>query len=500
MLLRAHNKIVFAIFLAAFFVRAYNLNLPFVEPYNNISRQSMSATVVRNFYEKGFNLFYPEIDENGPGPYLYNVELPIYALLMAISYLACGGVHEWAARAVSVFFSMAMLYALYRLIAILKGDKLALYALIFAAFSPMSVALARSVQPDMMMVAAGTISLWLFYCYVDTGKRRFFYSSAIALLLAVLSKLIALYLLIPIFYLAWKRLGTQLFRETKIFIYLAIVALSLLWYWSMWMAGRTEGLAYSPYDYVPDEQRGRFNYFQLFSYEYSKLSIKVFCLHVLTLVGLFFFMIGLFAARKEKDSRFFYVWLGSVVAYFLLFYPKIFIHPYYQLGAVPALAFFVARGADLCFSHPRYASISRSKLTLTIMLGLTLINLLYYYRGLYFIPERNLQVVHAGDRIQRLTSDDSLVIASYGGSPIQLYYAHRKGWAFNIRGEQSDVLIRRLESLREKGADFFATTSIDELRKVDEFYAYLASRYNVVDQNDNFILVDLRDHQLITSD
>lgn len=492
MLFRANNKIVLGVFLAALFVRVYNLNLPFVEPYNNISRQSMSATVVRNLYEKGFNLLYPEIDENGPGPYLYNVEMPIYALLMAVAYLVCGGVHEAAARSVSVFFSMAMLYALYRLISHLRGDKLALYALIFASFSPMSVALARSVQPDMTMVAAGTISLYWYCLYVDTANKRFFYSSALAMLLAILSKLTAFYLIIPITYLAWSRAGVAIFKEKKNYAYIAIIALSLIWYGAMWYAGRTEGLVYSPYDYLPDEQRGSFNYLELFTYSYSKLSVKVFCFHVLTAVGLCFFVVGLVAARKEASSRFFYVWLASVVFYILLFYPKIFIHPYYQLSAVPALAFFVARGADYAFSGSRHSPFLRNKIVLAVLSALVLVNLLYYYQGLYYIPERNQRVVEAGDRIRESTPAESLVVASFGGSPIQLYYAHRKGWAFNIKGDSAETLVRRLEDMRRKGAEYFVTTTLNELREAEEFNLYLRTRYDVIQEDDAFILVDLK--------
>ena len=79
-------------------VRTAYLNIPFLEPFNNYSRQSMSASVARNYYERGMNLFYPELDENGTGPSLYNVELPLNAYITAAAYAAIGGVREWAAR------------------------------------------------------------------------------------------------------------------------------------------------------------------------------------------------------------------------------------------------------------------------------------------------------------------------------------------------------------------------------------------------------------------
>src|SRR3990167_680095 len=146
MLSGAYKKPAFLIFVLALFVRVYNLDLPFLEPYNNITRQVVVGMVARNFYHHGFNFFYPELDDNGTGPYLFNAEMPLYSYLMAIGYWLAGGVREWVARSVSVIFSMGTLFFIHAFARQIAGNRAAFFALLFAAFSPLNVALSRSIQ------------------------------------------------------------------------------------------------------------------------------------------------------------------------------------------------------------------------------------------------------------------------------------------------------------------------------------------------------------------
>src|SRR3989338_8211507 len=101
-----YKKASIYVFFLALLVRVFYLNIAFVEPYNNLTRQTVVGMVARNFYQHGFNFFYPELDDNGTGPYLFNAEMPLYSYIMAIGYWLAGGVREWVARSVSVAFYM----------------------------------------------------------------------------------------------------------------------------------------------------------------------------------------------------------------------------------------------------------------------------------------------------------------------------------------------------------------------------------------------------------
>ncbi len=484
------KKWVALIFALAIFVRVYNLNVPFVERFNSISRLSNCASVARNFYTNGFNFFYPEIDENGPGPYLLNAEMPTNTYLMALAYALTGGVHEWAARAVSVLFSLGTLLVLYLFIRKLANEKMALYALVFASFSPMNVALARSIQCDTTMVFAGLWALYLFYRYSETGRWAHLLGSAFAMALAVGTKIYALYLFIPIIYLAWEREGWVIFRRPRYYLYCFLVSLTLIWYFYMWKAGKGQQLAYSTFGYPEGLVQGRFGFLKLFGMPHIKMPAVGLAAHILTPAGIVLFAFGLFR-NTFKSHRFAWVWLFSVGFYLLVMWPMVVMHPYYLLPAIPPIAYFVALGAQRILLNPRFAIVRRTWFWLPVC-ALVLLSVFYYYRLLYFIPKDRMSIVEAGKATDSLTPRDSLVIASWGESPIQLYYCNRRGWSFSLDRPDGSGLIESLEEKRSRGAGYFMTTHVDQLHRLPLFEQYLRSRYSVVKESGEMILFDLR--------
>lgn len=484
------KKWVMLIFALAIFVRVYHLNVPFVEPFNSISRLSNCASVARNFYTNGFNFFYPEIDENGPGPYLLNAEMPTNTYLAALAYALTGGVHEWAARAVSVLFSLGSLLILYLFVRRLSNERVALFALALAALSPMNVALARSIQCDTTMVFAGLAALYFFYRFCETGRWVHFLGSAFAMALAVGTKIYALYLFIPILYLAWEREKWAIFRRPRNYFYCFLVSLTLIWYFYMWKAGEGQQLAYSTFGYPEGLVQGRWGFIKLFWMPYVKMPILALAAHILTPVGIVLFACGVLK-NTFKSHRFAWVWLFSVIFYLLVMWPMVVMHPYYLLPAIPPIAYFVGLGAERILLNSRFAFVKRAWFWLPIC-ALELFCLTYYYRLLYFIPKDRAAIVQGGKATDTLIPKDSLVIASWGESPIQLYYCNRRGWSFGLDRPDGNGLIESLEEKRSRGADYFMTTTLDRLHKLPLFESYLRSRYSVVEENGEFILFDLR--------
>lgn len=480
---------VFLIFFLALSVRVFNLNIPFLEPFNSVSRQSMCASVARNFYERGFHLFYPEIDENGSGPSLYNVEMPLYSYAMAVAYKLAGGVKEWAARSISVFFSMGMLVFLYLLVKRVAGRETAAWALAFAALSPMSVALSRSIQPDITMLFAATAALYFFYVYWQEDRAGAFVLSAIFLAFAVLTRIFALYLFIPIIYLAWEKEGTRLFKRPRNYAYAAFVALSLAWYVTMWRMGRSQVLFYEPYRYSP--ATGGAGFFEFFGPRYLALPAKAVFLHLLTPLGAILFLLG-FTAKYPARARVFNVWFFATLFYLLLLWRTVVIHPYYFLPLVPPVAFFIGQGCVRIRTAGGMMKVFRHLVFLVAAVLFLSANLFYYYRLLYFVPLERMAVVEAGRAIEQLSPKDALVVASYGASPIQLYYSHRRGWTLDLEGVEDAALIDELEKLKQKNAAYYVTTQLPELDRKKDFRSYL-SGHRLVKRTDRYVVYALRE-------
>ena len=477
----AVKPLVLVIFVLALSVRLFNLNLPFLEPFNNYSRQSMSASVARNFYDHGFNLFYPEIYENGNGPSLYNVEMPLYSYLMALGYQLAGGVHEWVARLVSVLFSMGFLIFLYLFVRHTADEATACWALVFAALSPMMVALSRSVQPDITMLFTGTAALYFFYLYHETGKISAYALSAASLFLAVLTRPFALYFLLPIIFLAWKREGFYFLRNGRHYLYAGFVLSALCWYFYMWKMGKDLDLAYQPYHY--SSATDHFKILDYFLPQNLALPAKALFLHLLTPIGAFLGCLGIM--KKGKAQRFFLVWLIATMIYLLLLWKTAVVHPYYFLPLSPPLAFFVGCGAERIRKDSGFWNkLKRPAVMLATSIFL-IINLFYYYRLLYFVPDDRMAVVEAGKAMDSMIPKGALVVAAYHTSPIQLYYCHHRGWTFDLTEGDQESRVARLEALRKKGAEFFVTTELGAIASQPVLKDYL-SRYPLKKIEDRF--------------
>jgi hypothetical protein len=259
----------------------------------------------------------------------------------------------------------------------------------------------------------------------------------------------------------------------------------------MWKATQNLTLAYNPFHYaVEGPKAGLWEYFKLFSPTYMKLPGKAFFAHILTPLGIFFAAFGLPGIRL-KAERFIWVWLFSVVFYLLVMWPTAVIHPYYMLAIIPPLSFFVGQGAKNVFLNPNLAFKKHAWVWVFFCL-IELISLGYYYRLLYFIPPDRQAIVTAGKVTDTLTPKNSLVIASWGASPIQLYYCNRKGWVFDLNQPDGQAVIDAFESLRGKGATHYVTTTLNELRQLPQFEKYLRSHYAMLKETDEMVIFDLR--------
>ncbi len=486
------TRIVFAVLGLALALRVYHLNLPFLEPYNNITRQSVVAMMVRNFYQHGFQFFYPEIDLNGNGPSLFNAEMPVYSYLMAIAYWLVGGVQEWAARSVSVFFSLGTLLFLYGLIRRIYDARLALFALIFAAFSPMSVALSRSIQPDMTALFASVGAVYAFYEYHVSFKKRWWVFSTFFFWLAIANKAYTLHLAMPLLAIALKFQDPSVFRQAKNYAYALISLSALLWYAAMWYQGQSQPLYYSTIHY---DRGPSYRYvWELFTLPYILQFAKIFFVHLLTLPGSLLFFAGFWPSSNDKKDRLFYAWFVSVLLYMLFFWRISIEHSYYQLPFVPPASFFVARGVIRILHHARWKALLTKVVFAIPFWTAVLVNTLYFYRGLYFLPERLWAVVEAGTAVNKLAPKNSLVIASFRPGSALLYYCARKGWEFDLLSKDESRLIANIEHFREKGASFFVTTDLETLNERRQFHHYLRTHFSVLQENDRFIIFKLQNN------
>ena len=492
-----HTFFIVLVFALALGLRVWRLDLPILESYNNIARQSITAQVARNFYEDGFHFFRPELDENGSDNRLFNAEFPIHTFLIGVGYKLSGGVHIWVARAVSVFFSMLALFFTYLFCRKFFSWQATVSAVLFLAVSPLVLSLSRSVQPESFMLGTTLGALYFFYRYCETDKKTYLFFSGCFLFLVIGAKIHNLYLLLPLAYLAWQKEGLAgMAKDPKAYLYVALACLPLLWYVYGWQMAQRYDLIQKPFNYAARGPAESFLHLFL-SLHYWKYLAKTFFVHLLTPLGAVFFMFGFFKKPSRFQDRFLFVWFFSVAFALLVLWRVIIEHPYYQIPFALIGAFFIARGVDVIRERALFSKFLKNRPLMLCAVALEIVSVLYFYRGLYSIPPRRLSIMEAGQAMQNLAPKKSFIIASHETNASQLYYCDRKGWVFDVTTESDTQLIDRLELYRKKGAEYFVASSLEDWKRVPEFGTYLRKKYSVVEENPRYILVDLRTKNLI---
>ena len=102
----------------------------------------------------------------------------------------------------------------------------------------------------------------------------------------------------------------------------------------------------------------------------------------------------------------------------------------------------------------------------------------FYYSGIinsHFRPANlDVRALEAGQAVERVVpgGDLMVVVDDYGvTSPLLLYFAHRKGWSFDVE----DVYPQVIDGLKRRGARFFVSTVWSRIEhERPETAAYLA--------------------------
>jgi hypothetical protein len=95
-------------------------------------------------------------------------------------------------------------------------------------------------------------------------------------------------------------------------------------------------------------------------------------------------------------------------------------------------------------------------------------------RGFYQI--NNPAIVEAGKMVDRILPQEAQVIAPYNWDPAFLYQTNRWGWP---------EMPYSIEKMIEKGATHYVSVTYDEKTKE------IIARYNIIEQNEQFVIVEL---------
>jgi 4-amino-4-deoxy-L-arabinose transferase-like glycosyltransferase len=224
------NWVLILLFMALL-VRLPLVARPLTASYSDVWRQADTATITRQFYHNGYNLFYPQIYWGGSGPGYVETEFQLYPFITALLYGVLGE-QVWLGRLVSLAFAMVGLWLFYLLARRAAGEKAALWGLAFLVLSPLHLRYSATFMPEAAVFCFYLAALLLFQCWLDDQKARTLWLAGAATALAVLIKPTAIQIGLIFLLLLLVRERLRFLARPHIWVFTLICLLpAVLWYW-----------------------------------------------------------------------------------------------------------------------------------------------------------------------------------------------------------------------------------------------------------------------------
>jgi hypothetical protein len=431
--MKKFHFILLAIIFITVALRLYHLTFPVADWHS--WRQSDTAAVARNFLRFGIDPLHPRYDDlsniqsgkDNPQGWRM-VEFPLYQAVGAAAKLCFPKIplEVWL-RLVTIAASAGTVV----LLGLMAG---LLPAFIFAVL-PYSVYYGRTILPEPFMVFWAIFSLWLL-------KKNKILFAGIAAALALLTKPMAIFLLLPAIYMLCKKYNKFIFYWT-----LAIVPLLA---WRKWIVQFPEGIPVSTWLLNGNGIRFKGAWFHwLFATRLGDL--------ILGFWGLIPFGLGLAGS--------FFFWVLGPLLYLIVFATGNVQHDYYQILIMPAVAVCVGVGLR---RMPWYLA----TISFIFMLAFSWFTIRTYY----WINRPD--IVEAGRMADSILPKDAKVIAPYNGDTTFLYQTQRQGWPLGFEIDKKIAM----------GATAYVTVSPTD---ADGETRDLANKYTVLVRNEKFAIIDL---------
>ena len=464
--------------------RLIQVSQPFIDAYS--WRQADVALIAENFYLHGFNIFYPQINWAGNWPGYVGTEFPLVPFFASLLYLVYG-VQDWIGRSVSVFFFVLSVPFFHLLVRKVFNQRSAWFAAGIYTLAPLSVFAGRSFMPDMAYLAFSIAALYLFTHWLEEEKSLFrFFVACAATTLAILVKLPAIIIGLPMLYVAWAKYGAMLLRRQRLWAFAVCSLLfPLIWYsHAYWVS-----LSHFPHHMFGSGA------LETVSLDWYVNIVQQALTSVATPVTSAAMLLGICLPAQAKFGRLFHWWLVAILL-FIIVAGQGHRHPWYLLPFVPVAAALAGYACDFALS--RIARPARWK---TLFLGLIFFSSMSYFSFVYLKPLYEPVAVapwRAGNELNRMAPLEILIAAGDGGDPTCIYYSKRKGWHFlenfGAAPIDSEQAIAELERLKQRGAAYLVLTRHQPWwwsERYDNFWSYLDSHYARARDAEDYVIFDL---------
>ncbi|MBM2841089.1 MAG: 2 protein, partial [Bacteroidetes bacterium] len=441
----------------------------------------------------------PQIDWGGAGPGYVEMEFPIIPFLTAIFYKMFG-VHDVLALVIPFLGGIGVVVAVYALARRLHDAAVALVAGLFAGISPLLSLASQTFLSEPPLILCTVLSIYFLVRWVETRRVSDYVLSLLCTTLAVLLKLTALYVGLPLLFVFMLKYGKKAFSSGYFWLFGILSLLPVvLWYYhahTLYLEyGNTFGILSGGYNKFARAEL-------LFGADFYILMAKRILLSVSTPVVFLLFLYGMFQRPSKRIAFVLHVWVIALVIYTLLIAEGNKDMIYYQLPWLPVLAISGGAGFFSLLRRLEHLSVTQShtrqRIALAVVCGAVFLSAVGVAARAIRVPidvvENEARIRSHAQEVMKAAPDGSLIIvaSSYGNEktpetidtpPQMFYFSGRHGWYIALAW----VTPGMIDSLKQKGAGYFVVcdADVEGLRANAMLYSHLTSTYPaLIDRND----------------
>jgi len=482
------KKIYFIIFVA-FISRLYHINFPVIGWH--AWRQSDTASIARNFFYYGYNIFYPQVNWGANGTRFVESEFHIYPFIVSLLY-AVLGVHDAIGRIVSVVFSLFTVFGIYLLVKKFINEETAIWSSLIYAILPLNIYFGRAFMPEAAMLMCSVYSIYFFSEWIDKEKTKYFILALLFTSLAILIKLPTLYIGLPLIYLALQKYKYKVFINIKMWLFFVLVLIPVfMWYYHAHQLYLNNGVTFGIWSFGSSKW-GMFNQLLDPSFYHNVFLMDLAERHF-AFAGIILLLLGLFVKRIYEREKIFDLWLISVLIYFFIVSEGVRAHDYYQLPIVIPASVFIGKILNKFLPIGKFKNVIKSnKLSSSFaILCFLIICSVSYYRVATFMKAENWDsnVFKIAETVKSKFDKKDLIITVSNGDPVYLYFCDRKGWTVNPEDLNENSLLTRINL----GAKWLAGEKNKfESEKSKENLSNIFQKYQIIINNDDYFIVKLK--------
>jgi hypothetical protein len=484
------------ILLVAAILRFNRIRQPFTDYVD--WRQASTAMMAENFHKGSWNILYPEVSWDGPGPSYQGREFQTVSYIAALLYTVVGQ-HDWVGRSVAVMFGLWGIFALYHLCRRVWDEEHAIASAAVMALLPGSIFIDRSFIPDPAMVALVVTSFWMLVAYLQTERWYYLALASISGALGLLTKIPGLILGLPMAYATLTILRSKdRLLPKKLAILGAAALLTLIPVVAYYLWARYLSVTYPPYHFAGTGnwlwneglrkwwEQGYFLPLLIWNIDHWLWAKPVI---ILVLIGLCLRppqWAGFSAADRQSEGSsgktpwLFHWWIFAGIVYYLIGAKELVVNSW-NLHIVSPAAAALAGHAILWIATyaKRVARLPDSLARIALILLFIGTHGQIRLQSMYYPPWDSMKNYELGLALRQISTQDELVVTIPVGTiePVAIYYSQRRGWSFpplwpEVQWHDDMTIddleaIRLYEKLRAQGADWLGIVAsrIQELSK-----------------------------------